>query len=108
MIIIVLLLVIALALALFLRPSLPWQTGGASASSGLQLHVYRTDSLGQQLELLKTTVHDAVIDNDWGNGEVLNTGLNDNVLLEFTGFVTVPVTGNWQFRTQSDDGVQLK
>jgi hypothetical protein len=110
MISIIVLAIIALVLVIVFmwptRSNRSCQTGGAS--TGLQLHVYRTDSSGQQLALIKTTTHDAPIDYDWGEGEVLNTGLRDDVLLEFTGFITVPATGNYQFRIQSDDGAQLK
>ncbi|MGJ3702298.1 PilC/PilY family type IV pilus protein [Variovorax sp. AFSI2.2] len=46
-------------------------------------------------------------DHDWGNGSPV-TGMNaDNFSARFNGTYTAPETGNYTFRTISDDGVRL-
>jgi hypothetical protein len=44
---------------------------------------------------------------NWGTGAP-GTGVNaDNFSARWTGFVTIPTTGSYRFRTYSDDGVRL-
>lgn len=51
---------------------------------------------------------DSTVDFDWGGGTpgVTNIGAND-FSVRWTGLILVPTTGNYVFRTQSDDGVRL-
>lgn len=46
------------------------------------------------------------INFNWGGGQVLNSGRSDGVSVKFTGFLTVPGTGNQTitFYNSSDDG----
>ena len=51
---------------------------------------------------------DGPLDFDWGAGTPGVIGIGaDNFSVRWTGFVTPPVTGNYTFRTRSDDGVRL-
>jgi len=51
---------------------------------------------------------DGPISFDWGNGTPGVAGIGaDNFSVRWTGFVTAPVSGNYVFRTRSDDGVRL-
>lgn len=50
----------------------------------------------------------ANIDNDYGNGSPLPGVVNaDRFSIRWTGFIVPPVTGDYRFRTRSDDGVRL-
>lgn len=54
-----------------------------------------------------TTVTTDTADHDWGTGSPA-TGINaDNFSARFSGTYTAPETGNYTFRTISDDGVRL-
>ena len=46
------------------------------------------------------------INFDWGGGSVLGCD-PDFVLIHFTGFITVPTTGNYSFLSLSDDGWRM-
>ncbi len=51
---------------------------------------------------------DGPLDFDWGTGTPGVTGIGaDNFSVRWEGFVTPPVSGNYTFRTRSDDGVRL-
>ncbi len=51
---------------------------------------------------------DGPVSFDWGNGTPGIAGIGaDNFSVRWQGFVTAPVTGNYTFRTRSDDGVRL-
>jgi MSHA biogenesis protein MshQ len=51
---------------------------------------------------------DGQVNFDWGGGAPGVPGIGaDNFSVRWTGFVTAPVTGNYVFRTRSDDGVRL-
>jgi MSHA biogenesis protein MshQ len=51
---------------------------------------------------------DGPVDFDWGNGTPGVAGIGaDNFSVRWTGFVTPTVTGNYTFRTRSDDGIRL-
>lgn len=53
------------------------------------------------------TVNSDNADHDWGSVSP-GTGVNaDNFSARFTGTFTAPETGNYQFRTVSDDGVRV-
>lgn len=51
---------------------------------------------------------DGPISFDWGNGAPGVAGIGaDNFSVRWQGFVMVPESGNYTFRTRSDDGVRL-
>lgn len=51
---------------------------------------------------------DGPLDFDWGTGTPGVAGIGaDNFSVRWTGFVMPPATGNYTFRTRSDDGVRL-
>ena len=75
--------------------------------NGLTLSYYKlniADGYGRG-DFIKTEVYKNSIDLNT-RGNVLNSGLRDNVRLEFTGFIKAPA-GTYQFRTRSDDGIKL-
>ncbi len=45
--------------------------------------------------------------NNWGSGNVLDTGRSDNVMIHFTGYYKATRTGNHYFNAGTDDGVQI-
>ena len=57
-----------------------------------------------------TTVQrtDSTVDFDWGSSTPGVTGIgSDDFSVRWTGLIRVPTTGNYNFRTESDDGVRL-
>lgn len=76
-------------------------------NQGMTVTSYHSDKHGAKGELIKTEVHRGPINFDWKEGAVLNTGLKDNVRLEFMGFLKVPIQGPIEFRVRSDDGVRV-
>jgi len=51
---------------------------------------------------------DPQVNYDWVNAAPGPAGIGaDNFSVRWTGFVTAPITGNYTFRTSSDDGVRL-
>jgi hypothetical protein len=79
---------------------------GGGEHTGLLVNYYNSDKNGIKGPHLKQEVYKGPIDFNWKGGQVLNSGLKDNVRLDFTGFLIVPA-GTWYFRTRSDDGVRL-
>lgn len=50
---------------------------------------------------------DTTVDFDWGTGAPV-TGIGvDNFSVRWTGYVLAPISGNYSFRSVSDDGVRL-
>jgi hypothetical protein len=47
------------------------------------------------------------VDFNWGSSAPGAGVPADNFSVRWTGFVTIPTTGSYVFRTQSDDGVRL-
>ena len=47
------------------------------------------------------------INYSWGSGYILDTGKKDDIYLDFVGFIKVPETKTYIFRTRSDDGVRF-
>ncbi len=50
---------------------------------------------------------DPVVDFNWGGGGPTNLTVTDNFSIRWTGFVTIPETGDYTFTTTTDDGVRL-
>jgi hypothetical protein len=50
------------------------------------------------------------LDYNWGSGVVLDSGLNQRVIVHFYGYITIPDTGSQdiQFYLYADDGVYMK
>jgi hypothetical protein len=61
---------------------------------------------GDNRLLTTTTVNN--IDFQWGGGQVLNSGLHDDVAVKFTSQLTAPVTGTIYFFAPADDGTILQ
>ena len=43
----------------------------------------------------------------WGGGQILNSGLSEDVIVKFTGNIYIPSTGTYGFYAPGDDGVQV-
>jgi type IV pilus assembly protein PilY1 len=54
-----------------------------------------------------STVTNDTADHDWGNGNPVAGTNADNFSARFNGTYTAPETGNYTFRTISDDGVRV-
>jgi hypothetical protein len=52
-----------------------------------------------------TTVPD--INFQWGGGNVLGSGRSEDVIVRFTGNISFPTSGNYQFYSPADDGTIL-
>src|SRR5262245_60497084 len=50
---------------------------------------------------------DPTIDFQWGDGELAPGTGTDRVSVRWTGFLDVPVAGNYTFATSNDDGVRV-
>jgi RHS repeat-associated protein len=50
---------------------------------------------------------DPVVSFNWGTGSPVPNGPADNFLIRWTGYLTVPITGSYQFGTASDDGSRI-
>tara|TARA_B100000902_G_scaffold106653_1_gene108509 strand:+ start:584 stop:5302 length:4719 start_codon:yes stop_codon:yes gene_type:complete len=44
----------------------------------------------------------------WASGNVLNSGRSDYIGLNISGYITVPKSGNYKFKVQTDDGFRMK
>ena len=76
--------------------------------SGLQAKIYRnaTPSTPQRSETAYTyckTITVTQINKDWGGGDIEGCG-GDNILIHYTGYLTVPETKSYQFLANVDDG----
>jgi len=77
------------------------------SGTGLTGRYYSDPGSGAYFGTLVLTRTDATVNFDWGSGSP-GTGVNsDNFSVRWTGKVQAPVTGNYAFRTVSDDGVRL-
>ncbi len=70
-----------------------WDSGSHTFPAASDMFMQRTDPL---------------VSFDWGTGGVVPGGRSDNYLVRWTGFITVPTTGNYQFGGHADDGVRIK
>ena len=48
------------------------------------------------------------IDYLWGSGNVLDSGRNERVLVNFYGYIDIPTAGTYSFYNASDDGFYMK
>ena len=51
---------------------------------------------------------DPMVSFEWMRETPIPTGPTDNFLVRWTGYVTVPTTGSYQFGAAADDGVRIK
>ncbi len=47
------------------------------------------------------------INYQWSGGNILNTWLSEDVIVKFTGYITIPSTGTYGFYAPGDDGVMV-
>jgi len=47
------------------------------------------------------------INFQWGGGQVLGSGRSEDVIVRFTGTISFPTSGNYQFYSPADDGTML-
>ena len=82
-------------------------TGGVTAKSYNRQGYNNAPPLPTSNEqpIATTTVDN--ISFQWGGGYVLNSGRSEDVIVEFTGVITVPTTGYYKFYAPGDDGVQF-
>lgn len=50
---------------------------------------------------------DPIVSFDWGGGPAVPGGPSDRFLVRWTGYVTVPASGTYEFGTDSDDGSRI-
>lgn len=43
----------------------------------------------------------------WGGGQILNSGLYEDVIVKFTGYITIPLDGTYGFYAPGDDGIKV-
>ena len=79
----------------------------ACKKPGLVLSYFATDRYGTKQRLFRKEVHNEEITYSWGGGNILNSDRKDNVRLEFEGLIKGPVTGEVEFKVQTDDGIRL-
>ena len=81
----------------------------ASLSAGLKGTYYDQAGVGGAFFTGSTATRvDSTVNFDWGGGTPGVTGIAaDNFSVRWTGLILVPTTGNYVFRTLSDDGVRL-
>ena len=48
------------------------------------------------------------IDYQWGSGNVLDSGRNERVIVNFYGYIDIPTAGTYAFYNASDDGFYMK
>ena len=44
---------------------------------------------------------------DWGGGQILNSGLYEDVIVKFTGYINIPLDGTYGFYAPGDDGIKV-
>lgn len=83
-----------------------------TVSSGITAEVYNTlgynnaPPLPTADSLVRTTTV-GNINFNWGGGEVLGSGLYEDVIVKFTGNIVVPTTGEYTFYAPGDDGIKF-
>ena len=74
------------------------------AAPGLTGTYYNNRTLTAPEVLVRT---DSTVNFNWGNGSPSSAVNADSFSVRWTGYVRVAVSGNYQFQTNSDDGVRL-
>jgi hypothetical protein len=82
-------------------------TGGVKAEVFNRQGYNNAPPLPTQNEVPIHTETVSTIDFNWGSGQVLNSGRNEDVIVRFTGNFLVPKDGWYQFYAPADDGTKL-
>jgi hypothetical protein len=80
--------------------------GGLTAKSYNMQGYNNAPPLPTENRLVKTETV-ANIDFQWGSGQVLNSGLYEDVIVNFSGNIQIPTTGTYGFYAPGDDGIKL-
>ncbi len=56
---------------------------------------------------LVSTLNVPNINYNWGGGSILNSGLYEDVVVNFSGNIYIPSTGTYNFYAPGDDGIRL-
>ncbi|HSX00546.1 MAG TPA: PA14 domain-containing protein, partial [Patescibacteria group bacterium] len=78
--------------------------------TGLTGHYYTDDgthTFGATSNTLFMQRNDSFMNFDWANGSPVPNGPSDNFMVRWSGFVTAPTTGSYQFGTHADDGTKV-
>ncbi len=51
--------------------------------------------------------NEANVNYDWGTNAFITGGPSDNILVKYEGYLTVPLSGNYNFEVSGDDGYRL-
>lgn len=81
--------------------------GGLTAKSYNRIGYNNAPPLPTANETPVSTENVPNIDYQWGGGEILNSGLYEDVLVAFEGNIMVPTDGWYTFYAPGDDGVKL-
>jgi hypothetical protein len=80
--------------------------GGLTAKSYNMRGYNNAPPLPTEDKLVKTeTVPN--IDFQWGGGQILNSGLYEDVIVQFSGTINIPSTGTYGFYAPGDDGIKV-
>ena len=82
-------------------------------TGGLQAKVYNRNGYNNappmpspnETPIYTTTVPN--VDYDWGSSQVLNSGRQEDVIVEFKGLISPTTSGYYRFYTPADDGTRL-
>jgi len=93
-------------------PQTWFQTGVRSVTqnNGLIGHYYTDDgthTFGSANSTLFMQRTDPLLSFNWGTGSPVPNGPTDNFMVRWSGYLTVPVSGNYQFGTNADDGTKV-
>jgi hypothetical protein len=80
--------------------------GGLTAKSYNMYGYNNAPPLPTENRLVKTETV-ANIDFQWGGGQILNSGLYEDVIVNFSGNIQIPSTGTYGFYAPGDDGIKL-
>lgn len=80
--------------------------GGLTAKSYNMRGYNNAPPLPTEDKLVKTeTVPN--INFQWGSGQILNSGLYEDVIVQFSGSINIPSTGTYGFYAPGDDGIKV-
>jgi RHS repeat-associated protein len=93
-------------------PSTWLQTGVRDATPhyGLTGRYYTDDgshSFTDTSNVMFMQRNDTLTSFNWGSGSPVAGGPSDNFLVKWTGYITVPKTGSYEFDTDADDGTRV-
>jgi len=83
-------------------------TGGLTADVFNRQGYNNAPPLPTQNERPIRTVTVPDVNFNWGGGEVLGSGRSEDVIVRFTGNISFPTSGSYQFYSPADDGTILQ